>query len=226
MAAVAAALLLSGAALTGCAELSASGSEAIPGHSPTPSPTPSATPEPEPLSVIVVGDSLSVGDQFDAIPQDPGSWTMFLDERFDVTGGWARNGATATSMADNLELSSGDVLVVMAGTNDALRGVPVAETREGVERIVEKAQTDAVILCAIPPLSRDPGAAKAINMELEKLAAASGWLWLDPWDLYRDGDDWTNGGSLDGVHASLPAYRSAAVIIEQGMEHARLTRVG
>ncbi|MDQ4137601.1 MAG: SGNH/GDSL hydrolase family protein [Actinomycetota bacterium] len=212
--------------LTGCADLSAQGSEPGAAPSPTPIATPSAQAEAPSTSVVVVGDSLSAGDGFDAIPQDPGSWTMFLDKDLKVTGGWARNGATTTSMADNLELSRGDVLVVMGGTNDAVRSLPVDETRRSVERIVEKVYTDAVILCAIPPLSRDRDAATRINTELKELATEKGWLWLDPWELYRDGDDWTSGASLDGLHAGLPAYRSAGLVISEAIEQVTVTRVG
>jgi GDSL-like Lipase/Acylhydrolase family len=225
-AALLAILVALGGVLTGCAEISAQGSVPGAGPSPTPNPTPSPTAEPGPVSLVVVGDSLSAGDGFDAIPQDPGSWTMFLEEGIEVTGGWARNGATTTSMADNLELSRGDVLVVMGGTNDAVRSLPVSETRASVKRIVQKVQADAVILCAIPPLTRNIEAAKRINRELEELAGENGWLWVDPWELYRDGDDWTTGASLDGLHASIPAYRSAGVLISQAIEHVQITRVG
>ncbi len=225
-AAVAGFVLAVGGLLTGCAEHSAQGSEPAAAPSPTPIATPSTPAEPPRTSVVVVGDSLSAGDGFDAIPQDPGSWTMFLEEHLVVTGGWARNGATTATMADNLELSRGDVLVVMGGTNDAVRSVPVDETRRSVERIVEKVQTDGVIICAIPPLSSEPAAAAKINTALEELANEKGWLWLDPWQLYRDGDDWTSGASLDGLHAGLPAYRSAGLVISQAIEHITVTRVG
>ncbi|MFC0678058.1 GDSL-type esterase/lipase family protein [Lysobacter korlensis] len=220
---VAIALTLAGA-LAGCAELSARGSE--PGPPPTVAPTPSPTPaEAAPTSVVVVGDSLADGEGFDATPEDPGSWKMYLDESIEVTGGWWRNGATTVNMADNLELSEGEVLVVMGGTNDAARNVPVSDTVSSVKRIVEKVQTDAVILCAIPPLAKHQAAVRRINTALETLANDSGWRWIDPWELYRDGDDWTNGGSLDGMHASLPAYRSAGIVISQAIEQASIARV-
>jgi hypothetical protein len=213
-------VLVAGGMLAGCAEIAAAGSE--PASVPTTVPTVPA----EPTSVIVVGDSLSAGEGFDAIPQDPGSWKMYLAEGLEVTGGWWRNGATTTGMADNLELSRGDVLVVMGGTNDAVHSLPLDETVSSVKRIVEKVQTDSVILCAIPPLTRNAEAATRINTALEKLADESGWLWLDPWELYRDGDDWTKGASLDGLHAALPAYRSAGLVISEAIERVTVTRVG
>jgi lysophospholipase L1-like esterase len=218
-------VLAVGGALAGCAEVSAQGSE--PSAAPTPPATAAPAPADAPItSLVVVGDSLAAGEGFDGTPQDPGSWKMFLDDDIAVTGGWWRNGATTVNMADNLELSEGDVLVVMGGTNDIVRELPVADTESSVRRIVQKVQTDAVILCAIPPYAKDPAAVRRINTALEQLANASGWLWVDPWELYRDGDDWTNGGSLDGMHAALPAYRSAGSVISDAIDQVRITRVG
>jgi lysophospholipase L1-like esterase len=195
---------------TACSAIGAAGAE------PEPTPTQSPIPAPEPLiSVVAVGDSLATGDGNDSTPADPGSWRQYLTGGMAVTDGWWRNGATTTLMADNLELTRGDVLVIMGGTNDAAEDIPVFKTASAVKRIVQKVETDTVILCAIPPFPRDPEGAAAINEKLEALALESGWFWLDPWELYRDGDDWTGDASLDGVHPNEPVYRGAGTVIAQ-----------
>jgi hypothetical protein len=164
-----------------------------------------------------VGDSLAAGGNDDT-PEDPGGWAQYLTGRLTVTDGWWRNGATTPKMADNMHLAEGDVLVVMGGTNDAVQDIPVSVTVASVRRIAQKVEAGTVILCAIPPFSRETKAAGRINDELEKLALESGWFWLDPWELYRNGDNWTGDASLDGKHPNQPVYRSAGMVIAQTIE--------
>ena len=220
-AAIPAGLLAACVALSGCAMESALGSE------PTPVPTPVVTETPAPpTALVVVGDSLATGDGNDGTPEDPGSWRMHLAGNVDVVDGWWRNGATTKTMADNLPLTRGDVLIVMGGTNDVAQGIPLRETRESIERIMQKVAADDVILCAIPPFDREAEKAAKLNDELQELAADSGWAWVDPWEFFRDGDEWTADASHDGVHPSEPVYRSVGLVISEAIERVTITRVG
>lgn len=220
-AALPAGLLVACLALSGCALESALGSE------PSSVPTPVATETPAPpIGLVVVGDSLASGDGHDGTPEDPGSWRMHLTGNLEVVDGWWRNGATTKTMADNLPLSRGDVLIVMGGTNDVALDVPVEDTRESIERIVQKVSADDVIVCAIPPFDKDAEAAEKLNSEFQELAAESGWAWVDPWEFFRDGDKWTAGASSDGIHPTEPVYRSVGLVISEAVERVTTTRVG
>ena len=217
---VPAGLLAASLALSGCAMESAIGS-------PTPVPTPVVTETPAPpTELVVVGDSLATGDGNDGTPEDPGSWRMHLAGNVEVVDGWWRNGATTKTMADNLPLARGDVLVVMGGTNDVAQDIPIRETRESIRRIVQKVAVDDVILCAIPPFDREDEQSRELNSELQELAAESGWAWVDPWEYFRDGDEWTEGASMDGVHPTEPVYRSVGLAISESIERVTVTRVG
>lgn len=212
-------LLALSLALTGCAIDSALGS-------PTPSPTPVVTETPAPpTAVVVVGDSLAAGDGNDSTPADPGSWRMHLTGNIEVDGWW-RNGATVKSMADNLPLTRGDVLLVMGGTNDVAQGVSRRETMRSIERIVQKVAAEDVILCAIPPYSDDTKRAESLNEDLQELAAESGWAWVDPWEFFRDGDDWAAAATTDGMHPTEPVYRSVGLVLSEAIERVTITRVG
>jgi lysophospholipase L1-like esterase len=213
-------LLALSLALTGCAMDSALGS-------PTPVPTPVITETPAPpTGIVIVGDSLAAGDGNDATPADPGSWRMHLTGNVEVVGGWWRNGATTKAMADNLPLARGDVLLLMGGTNDVSRDIPPKATLRSIERIVQKVAADDVILCAIPPFSAQPERAQQLNAELQELAAESGWAWVDPWEYFRDGDDWSEAATTDGTHPTEPVYRSVGLVLSEAIEHVTITRVG
>jgi hypothetical protein len=218
---VPAGLLAACLALSGCALDSAIGSV------PAPAPIVTETPAP-PTALVVVGDSLATGDGNDGTPADPGSWRMHLAGNVDVVDGWWRNGATTKTMADNLPLTRGDVLIVMGGTNDVANGVPIGQSRESIQRIVQKVAADDVILCAIPPFDREAGegeAAAKLNSELQELAEDSGWAWVDPWEFFRDAEGWTDGASTDGIHPTEPVYRSVGLVLSDVIARVTVTHV-
>ncbi len=177
--------------------------------------TPSPSPTEAPLTLGVVGDSLSNGGVYDSVPTDPGSWVEYLGDDIEVSAGWRRDGATSTAMADNLPPFSADVLVMMAGTNDVLNSVPEADTVRSVVSVRAKARVSRVILCAIPPLTNNPAGASQLNSTLEELATTYGWEWVDPWADVRNGDDWDTDASVDGIHPSSAVYAEAALVIEE-----------
>ena len=150
---------------------------------------------------------------------------MHLAGNVEVVDGWWRNGATTKTMADNLPLTRGDVLILMGGTNDLARDVPLRQTRESIRRIVEKVAADDVILCSIPPFEGKEEEAAELNDELQELAADSGWVWVDPWEFFRDGDEWASDASTDGIHPREPVYRSVGLVISEAIERVTITRV-
>ncbi|WP_286276979.1 SGNH/GDSL hydrolase family protein [Naasia aerilata] len=199
--------------LSACAADGSPASFPAPGMS-TPSPAPA------PIPIGVVGDSLSSGGPWDAVAVDPGSWTYYLDSRYEVTGGWRRDGATSTLMAANLQPFAADALVVLAGTNDVATGIEPELTLENVTRIADSADVRAVVLCAIPPYSAAPDRAAALNTALVGLARREGWTWVDPWVEARDGTAWREGATPDGIHGSLASYAQAAERIDDAVGRA------
>lgn len=211
------ALCLTAVALTGCATVPA---PALPASTSMATPTPSSTAEADAIPIGVVGDSLASGGPWDSLPVDPGSWTQYLDSQYEVAGGWRRDGATSGMMADNLVPFVADAVVIMAGTNDIAQGVPTDQTLDNVQRILEKSEVHAVVLCAIPPSSAFPDRAATLNTALVGLARQKGWTWVDPWAESRQGTKWRDGASPDGIHGSLPSYAEAATRINDAIGRA------
>lgn len=205
------------AALTGCAVSTPTvGTEIAAGPE-------IAVPEavsPEPIEVLVAGDSLASGGPWDAMQKDPGSWTYFLDERIQVSGGWRRDGATTELIAERIPFERADALVVMAGTNDVRQERSPEDLVDDVETIGDAVDVGTVLIAAIPPQSEHAAAVATVNLRLTALAERRGWTWLDPWALYRAGDDWAESGSPDGVHGSVESYRAAAGRISEAIVRA------
>lgn len=207
--AVVLATLSSGCSMTAIAD-EADGTAPRPASSvPVPEPVPTTTT----ISVLAVGDSLASGGPWDALPQDPGSWTYHLGPELDVVGGWRRDGATSAQIASSIPQEAADALIVMAGTNDVRRALPIPELVANVDLIVSRTDVDQVVLAAIPPSTGFATEVLAANAALESLADARGWTWVDAWMLYRNDDGWAPNGSKDGVHGTDASYRSAGSAI-------------
>lgn len=96
--------------------------------------------------VLVLGDSLSSAYGLDV---DSG-WVQLLQKRLDardvgyrvvnasISGDTTKGGAARLPSA--LEKHAPDVVVVELGGNDGLRGLPLSETRENLERIIVDAR--------------------------------------------------------------------------------------
>jgi lysophospholipase L1-like esterase len=105
-------------------------------------------------------------------------------------------------MAAEVRPVTGDVLVVLAGTNDVLGNIPFEESAANLRTVVETVRTPRVIVSSIPPLDHDPGGAVAYNQQLQRLAAESGWEWVDAAAGLRDGDEYIATLTEDGIHPS------------------------
>jgi len=153
--------------------------------------------------LVVVGDSLTAGSQAmaDGEIQGEGSWVpAALGDPLVLGGGWAVPGATTGDMRQGIARVDGDVLVLMAGTNDIAQGVDWAASRDNVLAITRTMRMDAVVVSAIPPSSGRAQAATAYNEQLRQVAIEQGWTFVDPWETAREGEGWVPGDSLDGVH--------------------------
>jgi hypothetical protein len=151
----------------------------------------------------VVGDSLTAGadHSLGTDPHGPGSWLpAAIGEPLEFSGGWAVAGAGTADMLAGVEPVDADVLVVLAGTNDVLDGVPWEASRANLLAIVGVTGVDDVLVVAIPPLDSAPVAAAGYDHRLAELAGDEGWQYLDPWTAVSDAGRWVSGASPDGIH--------------------------
>lgn len=109
--------------------------------------------------IVALGDSLTSGHGIGTAASFPSVLQAKIDaEGFDYTvlnAGVSRD--TSAQALQRLDAAlSGDVriLIVALGVNDGLRGVPVAQVRQNLTRIIETAQSRkiAVVLCAMEAL--------------------------------------------------------------------------
>lgn len=173
---------------------------------------------PAPLDIVVYGDSNTTGfaGTLEAGAAAGLAWVAHLpSEEYSWSGGWAVDGATTADMASAATPMPGaDLLIVMGGTNDIARGVPLDTVIANILHIAEVVDAPRVAVAAIAPLNVLPGEALALNEALETFAREQAWAFVDPWrDLrHRDGT-WIEGYSPDGVHASPEGYAQAAAQI-------------
>lgn len=169
--------------------------------------------QPGALRVVAVGDSITAADSPDFAAGDlgPGSWVWHvLGADVTFAGGWAVWGATTAEMAAGVEDYDGDVLVVLAGTNDTGAGVGFTETADHIRAIVSTVAVPEVVLSAVPPIDADPARATRLNTDLADLAATEGWHWVpQPPRLSQDGASFAPGMASDGLH---PTEEGAAVL--------------
>lgn len=184
-----------------------------------------ATPEPDVVTFAVAGDSLTAWDN-DSFPEPSGefadvTWLHWAaSPTVQLAGGYARQGAFASDIAEQMSEVEADVLVVMAGSNDI--GVTDPQTAlDAIERIVSAAGIDAVVLCAIPPQTGFTTEANAHNEALVDLAEANDWTFIDPWGSARDDDgEWIAELTFDGIHPTAEAARTVGALISAAIVEA------
>lgn len=174
----------------------------------------------DPVRAVVVGDSLTAGIEPGGSADHPGdsSWVPAADRApLDVTGGWAVPGATSVAMRDRVGDLDGDVLVLLAGTNDVLQGVPWATTRDALREVVATVDVPRTVLLAIPPLDLRPAEALDLNQRAAELALEEGWAFLDPWTEVTVGGRFAPGATTDGVHPSPEAAALAGEAVRTAL---------
>lgn len=192
---------------------------------------PTVAPERGEIRIAAVGDSITVADS-ESFPDGelgPASWVSYaVGDGVTLAGGWGAWGATTAEMAAAVEPVDADVLVVLAGTNDVATGVPFDDTASAVARIVATVGAEEVLVSAVPPLDARPEEAAQLNTDLEALAHARGWAFVDSAAGIREGARFTDGMSDDGVHPTVAgaerigaAIRAAVVELAEQSPDAR-----
>lgn len=183
-----------------------------------PSPT-----NPHAVGLVAVGDSITAADSpdFSAGELGAASWVNYVvGEGVELVGGWAAWGATTGEMADNVEPADGDVLVVMAGTNDVALGTPFTESAENIAQIAATVGARDVIIAGIPPIDHAPENAASFNHSLREFANHRGWQWVDAGASVRTGENrFARGMASDGVHPTAAGAKrlgeSIAAVINE-----------
>lgn len=176
------------------------------------------------LRVAAIGDSITDADSVDLIGGDIGeqSWLSYAtgpDLAF--VGGWARWGATTAEMvAATPDPLDADVLVILAGTNDAT-STPYDEIGANLRELTTRAGIGSVVLASVPPLDRSPEAAQELNTYLQTLADAEGWTWVDASAGLREGRLFAPGMSYDGIHPTAEGARVIGEAIRAAVLEAR-----
>lgn len=216
-------LALSGCSVTTGGDGTATGTGT--GTEPTSETEASSGVDQDQLSIAVVGDSIT---QASAATFAPGqlsedSWVSHaVGDPIELTGGWARWGATTAEMAAHASPVDADVLVIMAGTNDLAVGSAPEQVAADLQRIVDQVGADQVLLCAVPPIDAQPEVVPPFNEFLSDTAEANGWAWTDPAAQIRADGAFAPGMSTDGVHPT----EAGATQIGTAVREVLLTQFG
>jgi acyl-CoA thioesterase-1 len=108
---------------------------------------------------VALGDSLTAGQGIGVVKAYPAVVQEWLDEaglELTVVNAGVNGDTTARAVARLDRVLGGDVriLIIGLGANDGLRGVPVAQLKANLSRIIETAQGRgiAVLLCGMEAL--------------------------------------------------------------------------
>jgi lysophospholipase L1-like esterase len=104
-------------------------------------------------------------------------------------------------------------LVILGGTNDAIRGVPVEESVDALRQMIVSADSVGIEVWVVAPPPIEPAVPALTDLvEAEReLAAELGVTFVDPTAAVSDGDGgWQEGLSFDGVHPSEAGARRLA----------------
>jgi lysophospholipase L1-like esterase len=217
---VAAVLVLGGCSTEGATSGGAGAPAAVTGSSAGPPASSTPAPAPGEVTFVTVGDSLTAWapSAQDIGIAGAGSWVQAASVapvRFG--GGWAVSGARTADMLAHVTPYQGDVLLLLAGTNDVTAGVAWAESEDNLRGIVAAAGVPDVVVSAIPPSDPRPDATADYNRRLVALAAQEGWRFVDPWtDVTVDGT-FRPGATVDGVHPTVTAADQAGVLLRAAL---------
>ena len=140
-------------------------------------------------SVAAVGDSITARYRLSySYPDLLGRWRGIPVHNFGVSGD------TTAQMLDRLAdvLDSGptpQVVVILGGTNDIARGMPVDETLRNLQRIAERVRDSGrrpVLVCPPPSGAFHLDRAEALRAGLRDYARAQGFTFVDPWPAMED----------------------------------------
>lgn len=160
------------------------------------------------IRIAVAGDSTS--SQLD-------NWSDQLDAPdIEIAAAFAHGGYRTSQILSIAEPVVADVAVLMPGVNDVAAGIPTPTIHENIEAIALQIGGARTLLSAIVPCNITDNVGNHINRKeegekfnrsLADLAAAHGWLFVDPCNQFRRLDNsYKAGTTVDGVHPTPAAY--------------------
>ena len=144
-------------------------------------------PSGDPASVAALGDSITARYRLAySYPDLLGRWRNVPVQNFGVSG------ETTAQMLDRLrEVLDGpsQVVVILGGTNDIARGMPVEETLRNLQTIAERVRDSGrrpVLVCPPPSGAFQLDRAQALRAGLRDYAGRQGIVFVDPWPAMED----------------------------------------
>jgi len=146
-------------------------------------------PRTDPASLAALGDSITARYRLAySYPDLLGRWRGIPARNFGVSGN------TTAQMLDRLSevLESGplpQVVVILGGTNDVARGMPVEAALRNLQTIAERVRDSGrrpVLVCPPPSGAFHVDRAEALRSGLRDYARAQGLLFVDPWPAMED----------------------------------------
>jgi acyl-CoA thioesterase-1 len=143
----------------------------------------------DPASVATLGDSITARYRLSySYPDLLGRWRGIPVRNFGVSGD------TTAQMLERLPavLDSGptpQVVVILGGTNDIARGMPVEEALRNLQTIAERVRDSRrrpVLVCPPPSGAFHLERAQALRGGLRDYAYAQGLTYVDPWAAMED----------------------------------------
>lgn len=112
-----------------------------------------------PLTIVALGDSLTSGHKLPRAKAYPAVLEDMLDDE-GIEASVINHGVSGETSSDGVRrlpaalAERPNILIVALGVNDGLRGIPVAQVRRNLERIIDTAQKNGVtvLLCAMEAL--------------------------------------------------------------------------
>ena len=176
------------------------------------------SPQGDLASMAAVGDSITARYRLAySYPDLLGRWRGIPVRNFGASGD------TTAQMLDRLPevLGSGplpQVVVIMGGTNDIARGMPVETALRNLQTIAERVRDSgrrAVLVCPPPTGAFQLERAQALRAGLRDYARAQGITFVDPWPAMEDParPGWSRPElALDVLH---PNEQGQCVLAEQ-----------
>lgn len=176
-----------------------------------------------PVDTVFVGDSITAGVNPQTMaPDGVYSWVTYalLDDRrpWEIKANVALFGRTLTEMqqrfADEVLSQDPEGVVIMGGTNDVLRQLPLDPSVEALRTMVTAAQDEGIEVWIVAPPPLDPSYARDLAPLVDAEAALAAELdvpYVDVRDeLGQPDTNWAPGLSSDGVHPSEEGARALA----------------
>ncbi len=187
---------------------------------------PSAPDEDGVLRTVFVGDSITEGVSPETFTPDPSySWATYAVSEPGTP--WLKEGTSAEfgrTLADMQARFQDEVLaddpegvVIMGGTNDALRQLPVEPSMDALRAMVTAAEDAGAEVWIVAPPPLDPAFGRDLGSFVTAEAALAEELDVPFVDVRADlsaaDGNWQEGLASDGVHPSQEGARRIAALV-------------